>query len=36
MSGMQSGIRFQIDATEGSSRRLHVGLEIEGPFTAQP
>jgi predicted metalloprotease with PDZ domain len=34
MSGTQSGIRFQIDATEGSSRRLHVGLEIEGPFTA--
>ena len=28
-----SGIKFLFDATEGSSRHLHVGLEIEGPFT---
>ncbi|HII12044.1 MAG TPA: hypothetical protein HA356_08225, partial [Candidatus Poseidoniaceae archaeon] len=28
-----SGITFQIDATEGTSRRLQVGLEISGPFT---
>ncbi|MDP6334109.1 MAG: hypothetical protein QF479_05665 [Candidatus Poseidoniaceae archaeon] len=28
-----SGIKFLVDATEGDSRHLHVGLEIEGPFT---
>ena len=33
MSRQTSGIRFFIDATEGTSRRLHVGIEIEGPFT---
>ena len=32
MSQTNSGLVFQIDATEGSSRRLHVGLEIDGPF----
>lgn len=35
MSRTASGIRFQIDATEGASRRLHVGLEIEGPFISR-
>ena len=35
MSTPLSGIRFQIDATEGSTRRLHVGLEINGPFTSK-
>ena len=34
MSQPMSGITFQIDATEGSSRRLRVGLEISGPFTS--
>ena len=33
MSNMTSGLRFVIDATEGESRRLHVGIEIDGPFT---
>ena len=33
MSRPTSGIRFLIDATEGESRRLHVGMEIAGPFT---
>ena len=33
MSQSKSGIRFLIDATEGDSRRLHVGIEIQGPFT---
>ena len=33
MSQPMSGITFQIDATEGTSRRLQVGLEISGPFT---
>ena len=33
MSNMTSGLRFFIDATEGESRRLHVGIEIDGPFT---
>ena len=28
-----SGIKFLVDATEGDSRHLHVGLEIEGPFS---
>jgi len=27
-----SGITFLIDATQGASRHLNVGLEIEGPF----
>lgn len=35
MSQTNSGLVFQIDATEGSSRRLHVGLEIDGPFTGR-
>ena len=35
MSRTASGIRFQIDATEGATRRLRVGLEIEGPFTSR-
>ena len=30
-----SGIKFLFDATEGDSRHLHVGLEIEGPFTGK-
>ena len=34
MSRSSSGIRFLIDATEGESRRLCVGIEINGPFTA--
>ncbi len=34
MSRPSSGIRFLIDATEGESRRLCVGIEINGPFTA--
>jgi len=33
MSRQSSGIRFLIDATEGESRRLSVGIEIKGPFT---
>ena len=33
MSRPTSGIRFLIDATEGESSRLHVGMEIAGPFT---
>ena len=28
-----SGISFLFDATEGETKHLHVGLEIEGPFT---
>jgi len=32
MSPDDSGITFSIDATEGSSRRLFVGINIEGPF----
>ncbi len=28
-----SGISFHFDATEAESKNLHVGLEIEGPFT---
>ena len=34
MSRQSSGIRFLIDATEGESRRLSVGIEIKGPFTS--
>ena len=34
MSRPSSGIRFLIDATEGESRRLSVGIEIKGPFTS--
>ena len=30
-----SGIKFLFDATEGDSRHLYVGLEIEGPFTGK-
>ena len=30
-----SGIKFLVDATEGESRHLHVGLEIEGPFNSK-
>ena len=30
-----SGIKFLVDATEGDSRHLHVGLEIEGPFSGK-
>ena len=33
MSPVNSGITFSIDATEGNSRRIHVGIEINGPFT---
>ncbi|MDG1546216.1 MAG: hypothetical protein P8Q55_02375, partial [Candidatus Poseidoniaceae archaeon] len=33
MSQDDSGITFSIDATEGSTRRLIVGINIEGPFT---
>jgi len=34
MSRQSSGIRFLIDATEGESRRLSVGIQINGPFTS--
>ena len=30
---MDSGISFHVDATNGSSRRLGVKIEIDGPFT---
>ena len=30
---MDSGISFHVDATKGSSRRLGVKIEINGPFT---
>ena len=30
-----SGLKFLVDATEGESRHLHVGLEIEGPFNSK-
>ena len=30
---MDSGISFHVDATNGSSRRLSVKIEINGPFT---
>lgn len=30
-----SGIKFLVDATEGDSRHLHAGLEIEGPFNGK-
>lgn len=33
MSQKSSGMLFRIDATEGSTRRMRVGVEIEGPFT---
>ena len=33
MSPEESGITFSIDATEGSSRRVVVGIDIDGPFT---
>ena len=29
---MNSGISYHVDATNGSSRRLGVKIEIEGPF----
>ena len=29
---MNSGIIFQVDATDGASRRLSVNIEINGPF----
>ena len=33
MSPDDSGITFSVDATEGSSRRVSVGIDIAGPFT---
>ena len=30
---MNSGLHFHIDATKGSTRRIGVMLEVEGPFT---
>ncbi len=35
MSSQSSGVRFQIDATKGPTRRLNVGIEISGPFTSK-
>ncbi len=32
MRDENSGLTFLVDATNGSSRHLHVGLEIKGPF----
>ena len=29
---MDSGISYHVDATNGSSRRLGVKIEIDGPF----
>ena len=33
MSPVNSGITFSTDATEGNSRRMSVGIDIDGPFT---
>ena len=33
MSPVNSGITFSTDATEGNSRRVSVGINIDGPFT---
>ncbi|RJU81017.1 MAG: M61 family peptidase [Candidatus Poseidoniales archaeon] len=30
-----SGLKFLFDATEGDSRHLYVGIELEGPFTGK-
>lgn len=33
MRPANSGITFSLDATQGSSRRISVGIDIDGPFT---